>query len=306
MNIRRSDMTRPDVIRNLDDAQQWYEWSLESHESIDVTDHIDWNTIPGDTESIYKFADVLHIDRGAFVLAFYDHAILSDNVEDGGMDEKTEWVGSTQKPVLAKPVPVKDQEIHPVDITTQESDSDVDRLLTKARSNNPSLGISPDVVVNQLMNKPEIQDSLQPYRDNLSKANDSGDSSKVQQAKRDLELQISIYTKQLTKQVQDSLDEMGVALKEITLGVNNLSSAPQTIVSLGLPSFVGTGSPNPVKMAADVMSYKNALSSAIGQLNSAIMRFLKAAQDGGIPVPPSLITLINTALTLITTLTNLI
>lgn len=306
MNIRRSDMTRPDVIRNLDDAQQWYEWSLESHESIDVTDHIDWNTIPGDTESIYKFADVLHIDRGAFVLAFYDHAILPDNVEDGGMDEKTEWVGSTQKPVLAKPVPVKDQEIHPVDITTQESDSDVDRLLAKARSNNPSLGISSDVVVNQLMNKPEIQDSLQPYRDNLSKANDSGDSSKVQQAKRDLELQISIYTKQLTKQVQDSLDEMGAALKEITLGVNNLSSAPQTIVSLGLPSFVGTGSPNPVKMAADVMSYKNALSSAIGQLNSAIMRFLKAAQDGGIPVPPSLITLINTALTLITTLTNLI
>lgn len=306
MNIRRSDMTRPDVIRNLDDAQQWYEWSLESHESIDVTDHIDWNTIPGDTESIYKFADVLHIDRGAFVLAFYDHAILPDNVEDGGMDEKTEWVGSTQKPVLAKPVPVKDQEIHPVDITTQESDSDVDRLLAKARSNNPSLGISSDVVVNQLMNKPEIQDSLQPYRDNLSRANDSGDSSKVQQAKRDLELQISIYTKQLTKQVQDSLDEMGAALKEITLGVNNLSSAPQTIVSLGLPSFVGTGSPNPVKMAADVMSYKNTLSSAIGQLNSAIMRFLKAAQDGGIPVPPSLITLINTALTLITTLTNLI
>lgn len=299
-------MTRPDVIRSLDDAQQWYEWSLGSHERIDVTDHIDWNTIPGDTESIYKFADVLHIDRGAFVLAFYDHAILPDNVEDGGMDEKTEWVGSTQKPVLAKPVPVKDQEIHPVDITTQESDSDVDRLLAKARSNNPSLGISSDAVVNQLMNKPEIQDSLQPYRDNLSKANDSGDSSKVQQAKRDLELQISIYTKQLTKQVQDSLDEMGAALKEITLGVNNLSSAPQTIVSLGLPSFVGTGSPNPVKMAADVMSYKNALSSAIGQLNSAIMRFLKAAQDGGIPVPPSLITLINTALTLITTLTNLI
>ena len=299
-------MTKPDVIRSLDDAQQWYEWSLESHELVDVTDHIDWNAIPGDTESIYKFADVLHIDRGAFVLAFYDHAILPDNVEDGGMDEKTEWVGSTQKPVLAKPVPVKDQEIHPVDITTQESDSDVDRLLAKARSNNPSLGISSDVVVNQLMNKPEIQDSLQPYRDNLSKANDSGDSSKVQRAKRDLELQISIYTKQLTKQVQDSLDEMGAALKEITLGVNNLSSAPQTIVSLGLPSFVGTGSPNPVKMAADVMSYKNALSSAIGQLNSAIMRFLKAAQDGGIPVPPSLITLINTALTLITTLTNLI
>lgn len=299
-------MTKPDVIRSLDDAQQWYEWSLESHEPVDVTDHIDWNAIPGDTESIYKFADVLHIDRGAFVLAFYDHAILPDNVEDGGMDEKTEWVGSTQKPVLAKPVPVKDQEIHPVGITTQESDSDVDRLLAKARSNNPSLGISSDVVVNQLMNKPEIQDSLQPYRDNLSKANDSGDSSKVQQAKRDLELQISIYTKQLTKQVQDSLDEMGAALKEITLGVNNLSSAPQTIVSLGLPSFVGTGSPNPVKMAADVMSYKNALSSAIGQLNSAIMRFLKAAQGGGIPVPPSLITLINTALTLITTLTNLI
>ena len=306
MNIRRSDMTRPDVIRNLDDAQQWYEWSLESREQIDVTDYIDWNTIPGDTENIYKFADVLHIDRGEFVLAFYDHVILPDNVEDGGVDEKTEWVGSTQKPVLAKPTPVKDQEIHPADIATQEPDSDVDRLLTKARSNNPSLGISPDVVVNQLMNKPEIQDSLQPYRDNLSKANNSGDSSKVQQAKRDLELQISIYTKQLTKQVQDSLDEMGAALKEITLGVNNLSSAPQTIVSLGLPSFVGTGSPNPVKMAADVMSYKNALSSAIGQLNSAIMRFLKAAQDGGIPVPPSLITLINTALTLITTLTNLI
>ena len=98
---------------------------------------------------------------------------------------------------------------------------------------------------------------------------------------------------------------MSVALKEIKLGVNNLSSAATTVVSIGLPSATGVP-PNPIKIAADVLAYKNALSSAVGQLNSAIMRFLKIAKKNKIPISDTLISLIDSALGVVTTILNII
>ena len=150
-----------------------------------------------------------------------------------------------------------------------------------------------------------MKNTLQPYVELIDKYEKLDDKEALEAAKEDYKKQLTAYKERYAQQVEDAIDEMSVALKEIKLGVSNLSSAATTVVSIGLPSATGVP-PNPIKIAADVLAYKNALSSAVGQLNSAIMRFLKTAKKNKIPISDTLISMIDSALGVVTTILNII
>ena len=229
-----------------------------------------------------------------------------DNPEWCEEDERTEWSGRLQQPLDEEVVPIEDKPVRPLLVDNGDTASEkLDKLIERVRNNTESIGIDVNAVVEKLMDQPIVKNTLQPYVELIDKYEKLGDKEALEAAKEDYEKQLTAYKERYAQQVEDAIDEMSVALKEIKLGVNNLSSAATTVVSIGLPSATGVP-PNPIKIAADVLAYKNALSSAVGQLNSAIMRFLKTAKKNKIPISDTLISMIDSALGVVTTILNII
>lgn len=240
---------------------------------------------------------------------------LDGNPEWTEESEVSEWNGRLQSVIPEKVIPLEDKPVRPKKADEGgEEDDKLKSLLDKAKANTEDLGIDTDALLERLMEQPIVKNTLQPYLDIVEKYEKMGEEGlldpdtrdeKIKQAKEDYNDQVEAYKERFQQQIEDAIDEMSAAFKEIKLGAKNLSSAAVTIVNIGQPASP-TAPPNPIKVAADILAYKNTLSTAVGQLNSAIVRFLKTAKRNKIPISDTIISTIDSALSVITTILNII
>lgn len=299
-------------IRTIDDIQSLVTTQdpqiislLENHS---LWDFIDWSgdlLQPNVIRALQMTIDEYLFYKDEYCRA-YDPTYVwdEDNIEDSEISEISEYVGNTQRAIDPKPEHVEDIEVHVDDEDSDEDTSKVDSLLNKFRGGLPSIGISVDSVINLIIDKLKpIQKALQPYRDAIELA--SSEESR-EAYRRDLEKQIDAFKKQLKSKVQAAIDRMSVDLKEIQDASKDMANAVVVISQIGLPSFVGTGAPNPTKMLADVMAYKSIVTGTIGRMNNAIMDMLNVARENHIPIMPPVDTALEVAGTTMKTLNSIL
>ena len=102
------------------------------------------------------------------------------------------------------------------------------------------------------------------------------------------------FIKENKQMVQNKINIIKVSFKSIQDGTTELmSTISSAMTSISLPSFIGTGSPNPARPVADFITIKHQLKAQLSPIITSAVTLLSAAQDIMFSVPAPVTSAIN-------------
>lgn len=156
-------------------------------------------------------------------------------------------------------------------------------------------GLDIDTILDKLASKCKpLQAAMGPIKDSIyhikenKRLSPEEKATRIQSLREQRQKQIDDWKKSQKDYVSHIIDDIKADFDEIKFGVENLTATVPIVSSqLALPTFIGTGSPNPARVAADFLAAKRMLMSMVHPLQTAARKFLDNCDriDFDIPEP---------------------
>ena len=167
-------------------------------------------------------------------------------------------------------------------------------------------GLDPDTILDELAEKCEpLQTAMKPITDSIyyikenKRISPEEKSARINELKEQKRKQIDAWKESQREYVTHVINDIKADFEEIKFGVENLTALiPIVISQVNLPSFIGTGSPNPARIAADFLSYKRLLQSIAHPIQTAACKLLDNCDRSGFDLPDSVLKTVETVASL--------
>lgn len=163
-------------------------------------------------------------------------------------------------------------------------------------------GLDPDTILENLAERCKpLQAAMKPIRDSIYYIQENKRISPEEKKARIAELkekkkeQIKAWKDSQREYVEHVISDIKADFGEIKFGVENLTTMiPIVISQINLPTFIGTGAPNPARIAADFLSYKHMLQSMAHPLQTAACKMLDNCDRIGFDLPDPILKTVET------------
>jgi len=211
----------------------------------------------------------------------------------------------------------------PKDIFKQEDEASEKEETTSEKSQTQKLkekfqegvkniipGLDPDTILENLAEKCKpLQDALKPIQDSIyyikqnSRISEEEKKQRIEKLKEQKQKQLQEWKESKKEFVTKTINDIKADFGEIKFGIENMTVMVPIIISqIALPTFIGTGAPNPARIAADGMAYKRMLQGMVHPLTTAACKMLDNCDSIGFDLPNPILKVVES----VTTLDNLI
>lgn len=167
-------------------------------------------------------------------------------------------------------------------------------------------GLNIDDILEKLAGKCKpLQDAMGPIKDSIYNIKENKRLSpeekaiRIEALKKQRQNQIDAWKESQKDYVMHIINDIKADFGEIKFGVESLTvMIPIVISQINLPTFIGTGSPNPARIAADFLSYKRLLQAIAHPIQTAACKMLDNCDRIGFDLPDPVLKVVETVATL--------
>lgn len=184
----------------------------------------------------------------------------------------------------------------------EEELNDTQKLCKKMKEGFKSTipGLDPDAILEKLAEKDKsLQKALEPIKDtiyaikNHTRLSQSEKDARIEEAKSMRKKLIDDWKKSQKERVTQVIDDIKSDFEEIKFGAENAAVMIPIIISqIALPTFIGTGAPNPARIAADGMAYKRMLQGMLHPLKTYSVKMLSSCASIGFNLPAPVLAIV--------------
>lgn len=167
-------------------------------------------------------------------------------------------------------------------------------------------GLDPDTILEKLAEgcKP-LQTAMKPIQDSIyyikenKRISPEEKETRIAALKEQKKKQIETWKESQRDYIVHIINDIKADFGEIKFGVENMSvMIPIVISQINLPTFIGTGAPNPARIAADFLSYKHMLQAMAHPIQTAACKMLDNCDRIGFDLPDSILKTVETVASL--------
>jgi len=167
-------------------------------------------------------------------------------------------------------------------------------------------GLNIDNILENLAGKCKpLQDAMGPIKDSIYNINENKRLTpeekviRIEALKKQRQKQIDAWKESQKDYVMHVINDIKADFGEIKFGVESLTTMiPIVISQINLPTFIGTGAPNPARIAADFLSYKRLLQAIAHPIQTAACKMLDNCDRIGFDLPDPVLKVVETVVTL--------
>lgn len=236
---------------------------------------------------------------------------LTDRFIDQSGNKLSDIIDSMSEFKNYKPEdPFKKKESTTEETSTEESEhiSKTQKLKEKFQQGIKSIipGLDPDTILTELaLRCKPLQDAMKPIQDSIYYIKENKRISpeekeiRIAALKEQKKKQIQAWKESQREYVTHIINDIKADFEEIKFGVENLTALiPIVISQINLPTFIGTGAPNPARIATDFLSYKRLLQSMAHPIQTAACKLLDNCDRIGFDLPDPILKTVETVASL--------
>lgn len=167
-------------------------------------------------------------------------------------------------------------------------------------------GLNIDDILDKLADKCKpLQAAMGPIKDSIYNIKENKRLTpeekeiRMKALKEQRQEQIKAWKESQKDYVMHVVNDIKADFGEIKFGVENLTAIiPIITTQINLPTFIGTGAPNPARIAADFLSYKHLLQSMAHPIQTAACKLLDNCDRIGFDLPDPVLKVVETVSTL--------
>jgi len=154
-------------------------------------------------------------------------------------------------------------------------------------------GLDPDSILDALAERCKpLQMAMQPIMDSIyyirenKKLPPEVKEARIALLKEQKKQQLKAWKDSQKDYVTHIINDIKADFEEIKYGVENVAvMVPIIITQINLPTFIGTGAPNPARIVADFLSYKHMLQFMTHPITTAVNKLLDNCDRIGFTLP---------------------